>query len=97
MRSVLRSVLWRKSAMQPASVCLRLNSQCIVRVVASPGCRPGDMRRQFAAGDRDASLYGRAVAKDLQAGALAGEADTKSALALNAHGAATFADYGVKP
>jgi tetratricopeptide (TPR) repeat protein len=50
-----------------------------------------------AAGDRDASLYGRGVAKDLQGGALAGEADIKSALALNAHVVITFADYGVKP
>jgi tetratricopeptide (TPR) repeat protein/transglutaminase-like putative cysteine protease len=50
-----------------------------------------------AAGDTNASLYGRGVAKDLRGGAVAGEADIKSALALNAHVATTFADYGVKP
>lgn len=50
-----------------------------------------------AAGDKEASLYGRGVAKDLQAGAAAGAADIKSALALDARVATTFADCGVKP
>jgi tetratricopeptide (TPR) repeat protein len=50
-----------------------------------------------AGGDKEASLYGRGMAKDLQAGAAAGAADIKSALALDARIATTFADSGVKP
>jgi tetratricopeptide (TPR) repeat protein len=43
------------------------------------------------------SLYGRGVAERLKGDAVAGDADLKAALALDAHVATVFADYGVKP
>lgn len=50
-----------------------------------------------ARAEQDTSLYGRGVARRLKGDTVAGDADLKAALVVNAHLATTFADYGVKP
>jgi tetratricopeptide (TPR) repeat protein len=47
--------------------------------------------------DRAASRYGRGVAEHRKGDAVAGDADFKAALALDAHMATSFDGYGVKP
>lgn len=51
--------------------------------------------RSFA--DRSMSLYGRGLAKRLKGDTTGGDVDMKAALRLDAHVAATYANYGVKP